>query len=151
MAIVTILEAFIGKVICKEIEAWLMHASPYLLRSAVSKLPAEEQERYEKEWTADLEDFPSDLSKLVYALGLLKAAWVIRRVANQHKDLVRAWPRKTRGKEEFVIKRDEKISKTTHVWEGQIITITVNNETIDAVLGQLLLSCGYKVWIAVEQ
>src|ERR1035437_6189013 len=63
MAIVTILEVFIGKLIGKEIEAWLSQGGRRLLNYAVSKLPAHERSRFAEEWSADLANIPGDLSK----------------------------------------------------------------------------------------
>jgi hypothetical protein len=85
MAILTILEAFVGKLIGKEIEAWLPKAAPCLLRYAVSKMPTNEQERYLEEWAYELNNIPGEISKVLYAVGLVQAAWGISSSTRHHK------------------------------------------------------------------
>jgi hypothetical protein len=144
MAIVTILEAFLGKLICKEIEAWLPQAGRKLLKLAVSKLPAHERSRYAEEWSADLANIPGDLSRALFALGLLKAAWGIHEIEKQH-ELIRAMYR-TRGKVLTLVLCDENRPTSRQERIGQLLTITVPNLQMESLIVKLLASSGMKVY-----
>lgn len=89
MGIVTVLEAFVGKLIGKEIEAWLPQAGPRLMRFAVSRLPVAEKARYAEEWAADLDAIPGDLSKFIYAVGFMRAAWRMGSITSELEKLDR--------------------------------------------------------------
>jgi hypothetical protein len=145
MAIVTILEAFLGKLICKEIEAWLPQASRELLNLAISKLPAHERSRYAEEWSADLANIPGDLSRAMFALGLLKAAWGIHEIEKQQHELIRAMYR-TRGKVLTLVLCDENLPTSRQERIGQLLTITVPNLQMESLIVKLLASSGMKVY-----
>jgi hypothetical protein len=124
MAIMTILGAFILKLIEKEIEAWIPQAAPFLVRYAVSKLPAAEQARYAKEWSADLEAIPGELSKLAFALGFVKAAFLMNLELRRQHEVVQAMYR-TKGKVVFLVLQDEILTRTKHERIGQLLKITL--------------------------
>jgi hypothetical protein len=145
MAIVTILEAFLGKLICKEIEAWLPQAGRRLLNFAVSKLPAHERSRYAEEWSADLANIPGDLSRALFALGLLKAAWGIHEIEKQQHELIRAMDR-NRGKVLTLVLCDENLPTSRHERIGQLLRITVPNREQESIVAKLLASTGMKVY-----
>jgi hypothetical protein len=62
-----------------------VHADPlarWIVRMAVTRLPADEQERSLEAWLADLNDMPGSIRKLLWAIGCHRAATVTN---------VRAW------------------------------------------------------------
>ena len=78
----TILVALIVAVFAREFEAWLPWATEQTLRLAVRCLPPELRDRYDEEWRADVEAVPGTLSKLCWALGLIRAAHHMKLRAN---------------------------------------------------------------------
>ncbi len=147
--VLTILEAILGKVIGEEIEAWLPQAGPRLLRYAVSKLPADERERYAEEWAADLDAIPGQVSKVIYALGFVKAAWGMRRIANrilsQQHEVIRAMYR-NKGRLVAVVSCDESLTASRHERVGQLLITAVPNLDIAFLVAQMLPSCVMKVY-----
>jgi hypothetical protein len=71
MGIVTLVDAIFAKVAADEVRAWLPKLSKLALDCAIRWLPAEAQQRYREEWSADLAEIPGELSKLVYCLGFI--------------------------------------------------------------------------------
>jgi|HubBroStandDraft_1064217.scaffolds.fasta_scaffold366082_1 hypothetical protein len=82
MAIVTIIQAILGKLAADEIKAWLPILNQRILNFAVSRLPEEKRKRYVEEWEAHSMDIPGDFSKLAYSADQVRAAlnmaWIDR-------------------------------------------------------------------------
>jgi lipopolysaccharide/colanic/teichoic acid biosynthesis glycosyltransferase len=78
MAILTILAtlilAILGRVIGDEAKAWLPWIATRIKQIAVRRLPPQCRSRYEEEWESDLLSVPGDLSKILYAVSLLRGA-----------------------------------------------------------------------------
>jgi hypothetical protein len=70
-----VVTAVLVKLIGDEAKAWLPKIVERLVRRAIKKLPDVEQERFDEEWRADLDETPGDLGKLLIALGFQFAAW----------------------------------------------------------------------------
>lgn len=66
------------KLMADEAKASLPSITQLILDFAVSRLPADQREQRKEEWAADLESFPGDLARLLWALGLPWAAVKIR-------------------------------------------------------------------------
>jgi hypothetical protein len=67
----------LGKVCFDEFKAWLPRLTERILRIAVSLLPTDQQARYNEEWRSDLNEIPGELGRLVWALGLIRAAHIV--------------------------------------------------------------------------
>lgn len=78
MAIVKALGAFASAITAKlaaeEIKAWLPRLTRWLLDRAIRRLPENERARYTEEWESDLLNIPGDLSRVIYAIDLARAA-----------------------------------------------------------------------------
>lgn len=78
MELVTLLGSLISSVtsrlVADELKAWSPSIVQKLISMAVAKLPETNRERFSEEWQSDLDSIPGDLSKIVYALGLISAA-----------------------------------------------------------------------------
>jgi len=83
--LVTLLVGISSKLAADEIKAWLPWITKRVTSSALSKLPSDKRERYEEEWQSDLDQIPSEFSKLIYALGLIRAAKTMARMADKSK------------------------------------------------------------------
>ena len=70
--------AVIARVGADEVKAWLPVVSRSLLHLALLRLPSEQRERFSEEWTADLLDYPGEISRAIRALGMCCAAVKIR-------------------------------------------------------------------------
>jgi hypothetical protein len=64
-----------------EVVGWCEWLARWLLRRAVRRLPHTQQARWEEEWRSDLENLPTTLARLGWALGL-------RRHASRHAALL---------------------------------------------------------------
>jgi hypothetical protein len=78
--LIDILIGAAGVLVAKELWAGADSASQWLVRKAVQRLPRSKRERRLSEWLADLDDMPSALAKLSWAVGCHWAATV----ANVH-------------------------------------------------------------------
>jgi len=67
----------LGKLCSDECKAWLPRITARVLRIAVRVLPADHRERYGEEWRSDLNEIPGELGRLVWALGLVRAAYKV--------------------------------------------------------------------------
>lgn len=86
MAILTIVVAFIiatlSKIAADEAKAWLPAISSWLLHIALLRLPSDQRERFKEEWSADLLEFPGEVSRTIRALGMCLAACRMRIASN---------------------------------------------------------------------
>lgn len=62
-----------------EVKAWIPRLTRWVLAKATGRLPADYRSRYEEEWLSDIEDLPGEISRLLYSVGLMRAAWAINR------------------------------------------------------------------------
>ena len=58
-------------------EEWAQWLTRCWLALAIRRLPVSDQERYREEWAADLDDTPGTLPKLIVAVQLPFAAWLL--------------------------------------------------------------------------
>jgi hypothetical protein len=65
------LAALLGKLCADEVKAWLPSIAKRITRAAVCKLPEEQRERYDEEWSSHLEEVPGPLAKICLAFGFL--------------------------------------------------------------------------------
>lgn len=72
-----LISALVGFVVI-ELYVWLPIASRWLLSFAVQRLPKEDRERCNEEWSAALEALPNTLAKLWHALSFIIAANTIK-------------------------------------------------------------------------
>jgi hypothetical protein len=79
--LLALLIAIVGRFMADEVKAWFGWLHRKLRRIAVAKLPEECRERYEEEWESGLNEIPGEIFKLIYSLGLLRAALGVRKVA----------------------------------------------------------------------
>ena len=145
MAIMTILGAFMVKLLEKEIEAWIPQAAPCLVHYAVRRLPATEQARYAKEWTADLEAIPGELSRLVFALGFLKAALLMNLEVYRQDEVVRAMHR-TKGKVVVLILQHENLTTSKYERIGQLLKVTLPGRLNATFVAELMAGSGLRVY-----
>jgi hypothetical protein len=75
----------LSKLFADEFKAWSPRLVSALVRSAVSRLPRQEQERYQEEWLSHLEEVPGEVSKLVSALSFQIASLRIERASLELK------------------------------------------------------------------
>jgi CheY-like chemotaxis protein len=73
----------LGTVISEEWKAWAPRWAAMLVRGAVKLLPRDKRERYLEEWTAAVSDIPGYLAKLLYALDLYRAGFLISRQSDR--------------------------------------------------------------------
>lgn len=76
--IVALIVAVAGRFMADELKAWFGWLHKMLRRRALNGLPAECRERYDEEWESGLEEIPGEIFKLLYSIGLLRAAVGIR-------------------------------------------------------------------------
>jgi hypothetical protein len=78
----------IGILICfvaDEFLQWSPIVAKWLVRKNARRLPTEElQERYKEEWLAHINDIPGRLSKLFFAAGIIRAAFVVKGMSKEH-------------------------------------------------------------------
>jgi hypothetical protein len=70
--------AVVGPFMADEVKTWSVWLHKKMRHMAVAKLPPESRERYEEEWESGLDEIPGEIFKLVYSIGLLRAAVGIR-------------------------------------------------------------------------
>jgi hypothetical protein len=76
--LVTIFAALVLGLLTSELQAWLPKLIGFIVRSAVARLPANQQERFQEEWRAHIAECPGQLSQLAHALSFHWAAYVMR-------------------------------------------------------------------------
>jgi lipopolysaccharide/colanic/teichoic acid biosynthesis glycosyltransferase len=77
--LVTIFIAVVGRFMADEVKAWFAWLHGRVRRTAVAMLPKELRERYDEEWERELEEYPGEILKLIYSVGLFSAAAGIRK------------------------------------------------------------------------
>ena len=75
---VTVIIAIAGRFMSDEVKQWFEWLHRMIRKRAVKSLPEPLRERYNEEWESSLEEAPGEIAKLIYSLGLLKAAAGIR-------------------------------------------------------------------------
>lgn len=82
MAILTIAGALalsiFGKLLTDEVKAWRPKICDAMVKCAASQLLPFQRERYVEQWSRDLEEIPGDLSKLYFAVDLIRGTWLAR-------------------------------------------------------------------------
>jgi hypothetical protein len=76
-----LITTIVGQLMADELKAWSGWLHKEMRRRAVRRLPLECRERYDEEWESGLDETPGEIFKLIYSLGLLKAAFGIYKVA----------------------------------------------------------------------
>ena len=74
------LGACLPKLLTDEIKAWLPYLIEQIILRAADRAPVRYRDRLVEEWRSHVNDTPGDFGKLFVAIGLLKAASVIRHV-----------------------------------------------------------------------
>jgi hypothetical protein len=72
---------FIGVIvalIAAECQDWLPHITAFVIRTAVRLLPTDSRDRYYEEWLAEAAYVPGKISRLIWALGLIRASFSMR-------------------------------------------------------------------------
>jgi lipopolysaccharide/colanic/teichoic acid biosynthesis glycosyltransferase len=81
--LVTLLIGIFARFMGEELRAWSVWLHQSIRRIAVAKLPTPLRERYEEEWESGVQDFPGEIFKLFYSMGLLRAAFEIHKAAHE--------------------------------------------------------------------
>jgi uncharacterized protein YjiS (DUF1127 family) len=77
IAIGSLIAGFLGKLLASELADWIPSLARHLVDRAVSRLPAQERDRYREEWYAHINDCPGKLGKVWHAVGCLAGSRVI--------------------------------------------------------------------------
>ncbi len=80
--LVTLLIGVVARFMGDEVKSWFTWLHKRIRRIAVAKLPNNLRERYQEEWESGLDDFPGEIFKLFYSIGLLRAALGISKVVS---------------------------------------------------------------------
>jgi hypothetical protein len=83
--VATVIIGFMGLLVLRtlvgeEVKAWMPWVIKRLVLSALTRLPAEEQERYREEWLAAVADIPGNIGKLLFAIDLHRASFGIAKL-----------------------------------------------------------------------
>jgi lipopolysaccharide/colanic/teichoic acid biosynthesis glycosyltransferase len=70
----SIITGIVSRVAAEELKAWSPTIVTKFTAIAVDKLPVEQRERLAEEWESHLNAIPGDLSKIVFAFDLIRAA-----------------------------------------------------------------------------
>jgi lipopolysaccharide/colanic/teichoic acid biosynthesis glycosyltransferase len=81
--LVTLLIGVVARFMGDEVKSWSTWLHKNIRRIAVAKLPNNLRERYQEEWESGLEDFPGQIFKLFYSIGLLRAALQIHKASQE--------------------------------------------------------------------
>jgi exopolysaccharide production protein ExoY len=81
--LVTLFIGIVVRLLADEVKAWSGWSHQMLRRRAVAMLPVQCRERYDEEWESGLEEIPGEILKVIYSLGLLRAAAGIRKAASK--------------------------------------------------------------------
>ncbi len=76
--LLTIVKAIFGKLLLDELQTAISSITQWLVRRSADQL-VDERERYLEQWLADLEDRKTPLRKLLFAAGIVWAAYALRR------------------------------------------------------------------------
>lgn len=74
VALISLAITMLGTLASDEIKQWLPWLAIWLKDRAVRRLPLRHHARYDEEWAAGLEEVPGNISKVLYALSLLRGA-----------------------------------------------------------------------------
>ncbi|HUV70703.1 MAG TPA: hypothetical protein VMW15_13640 [Terracidiphilus sp.] len=72
--VVALLIAIVAPLAADELKAWSGWLQVKLRRSAVAMLPVERRDRYDEEWASGIEEVPGEIFKIIYSMGLSRAA-----------------------------------------------------------------------------
>lgn len=72
--VATLLVAILARLLADDVKAWVPRLTRHAIQRAVRKLPYDQRDRLAEEWTAGVADTPGDLSKLIFACGLMCAS-----------------------------------------------------------------------------
>jgi len=70
----SIITGIVSRVVAEELKAWSPTIVTKFTAIAVGRLPVEQRERFAEEWESHLNAIPGDLSKIVFAFDLIRAA-----------------------------------------------------------------------------
>jgi lipopolysaccharide/colanic/teichoic acid biosynthesis glycosyltransferase len=73
----SLLASLLSRFAADELNSWTPVIVKRLKDIAVQKLPPSQRERFAEEWSSDLLEIPGSISRLIYSLGLLRAARTI--------------------------------------------------------------------------
>jgi sugar transferase len=73
-SLVAVFLSVFARFFADEMKCWLPWCVKRVITYAVNMLPADQRERYGEEWRSDVNDIPGDWGKLIFALGLVRAA-----------------------------------------------------------------------------
>jgi hypothetical protein len=94
VAILTVVGALalsvFAKLLADEIRAWRPKICDVMIKCAASQLLPFQRERYIEQWRCDLEEIPGDLSKLYFALDLIRGTWLARVSPGANKAMLTA-------------------------------------------------------------
>jgi len=92
---VAVLTAALSKLLAEEIADWSAWLIRRLTKTAVSRLPENQRERYSEEWESDLNERPGRIMKLRSAAGFLRAAFRIYLI-DERNQYVERWLQRIR-------------------------------------------------------
>ena len=69
----TFILGIVGSIIAAEIYLWFPHFAKRIITYHAARLPSELSDRMLEEWSANLEDIPTNFGKLIFALDLYRA------------------------------------------------------------------------------
>ena len=139
-------------VFAEEWKAWTPRLTQKLMRGAVKSLPPEKQERYLEEWTADLADTPGFLLKVLFALDLYRASFLISRqsdTAEAHKVVTRdSEALETVNRPKTRDTKQREIRQSAENGSGPRVLIVDEERVIADTLAIILTSSGYTARVA---
>ncbi|MFC4312565.1 hypothetical protein ACFPN2_26010 [Steroidobacter flavus] len=76
--LLSVLKTLVGKIVTDEFNATCPSVAQWLVKRSAARLGAD-RERYEEQWLADLADRGTSIRKLIFAIGVCRAAVTLRR------------------------------------------------------------------------
>jgi hypothetical protein len=73
--VVSILTAFLSRILAEEMGAWSPSIIRSLIKFAVGRLPENQRERFEEEWQSHVNEVPGQVGKILVAVGFSMAAY----------------------------------------------------------------------------
>lgn len=88
--------AALSRLLADELKGWSSWLVKHVFRTAISRLPEDQRERFAEEWRSHLDEVPGEIGKLVVALGLWSAArkmTLILQPEHRGTQVARIWKR----------------------------------------------------------
>jgi hypothetical protein len=112
-ALVVFVGAILLRLLTSEIQDWLPTVSHWIIARAAARLPKYQRTRHFEEWLADNNSFPGRITKLLHAIGCIRASQKLK------NDRTRA-----RRKDTVGIQGNVLIEKLTpRVWEFMVTSV----------------------------